>query len=297
MTGVRTLRPGSPADLPALVALLAEEVRLGLRDCAPTEAFLRRQMDGFDWASRSRALEDESGLRAIALTSARRCAEGLVTRVEAAARDEADRAELIRWGLQLGRAAGASVGQVWRGRGRGEDLAELGLRPVRIFWRMDRPHLQGLPAAELPVGYQLSQQPAWPLLAQTYNQAFTDHWRHCAVDPTSPPQPPRPPELELLALTEDGRPAAVVWCDLEEHEADPRRQPVGVVSAVGTVPEHRCRGLASALTAEALRRLRALGAGSASLYVDALNPSRAAHLYRQLGFEVAFEYEVHEIEW
>jgi len=82
---------------------------------------------------------------------------------------------------------------------------------------------------------------------------------------------------------------------LEEYEEDRRPQPVGLVGIVGTLPEHRRRGLAAALTAEALRRLRAAGARSSSLYVDAENPTRAYEVYRRLGYEVGFEDEVWEL--
>jgi ribosomal protein S18 acetylase RimI-like enzyme len=72
---------------------------------------------------------------------------------------------------------------------------------------------------------------------------------------------------------------------------------VGLINVVGTVPDHRRRGLALALTGEALRRLRERGAASASLYVDASNPTRAYDLYRRLGFEVAYEFDVFEVSW
>jgi ribosomal protein S18 acetylase RimI-like enzyme len=67
-----------------------------------------------------------------------------------------------------------------------------------------------------------------------------------------------------------------------------------VVEVVGTLPEHRRRGLAMALTAEAVRRLARHGARCVSLYVDGLNPNRAYDVYRRLGFELAYQYEVFE---
>jgi len=66
---------------------------------------------------------------------------------------------------------------------------------------------------------------------------------------------------------------------------------------VGTQPEHRRRGLASPMTAEALRRLQRHGAARASLYVDGLSPTRAYDVYGRLGFAVAFQYEVFEAAW
>ena len=70
-----------------------------------------------------------------------------------------------------------------------------------------------------------------------------------------------------------------------------------MVEIVGTLVEHRRRGLGYMLTAEALRRLARRGAASASLFVDGLNPTHAYDIYRRLGFRVAFEYEVFEADF
>src|SRR5439155_23587346 len=159
----------------------------------------------------------------------------------------------------------------------------------------DRPDLDDLPACDLAAPYRLAEGLPWRVAAETYNTAFEEHWRHSPLSPEVPPEVPHPPpDLRLLALTDQGTPAAVVWCEVEDHDetVDRRRQPVGLVGVVGTVPGHRHRGLAFGLTAEALRRLRRHGARSASLYVDGLNPTRAYEVYRRLGFTIGFEYEV-----
>ena len=105
----------------------------------------------------------------------------------------------------------------------------------------------------------------------------------------------KPPQLVLMAITATaGEPAAVTLCHLETYVEDSRPQPVGLVSSVGTLPEHRRRGLANWLVAEALRRLRSEGARHASLYVDGRNQTRAFDAYQKLGFELAFEAEVWE---
>jgi ribosomal protein S18 acetylase RimI-like enzyme len=104
----------------------------------------------------------------------------------------------------------------------------------------------------------------------------------------------RPPSLSLMATAPDGSPAAVALGQLESYIEDSRAQPVGVLSSVGTVPEHRRKGLATWLVAEELRLLRDNGARSASLYVDGWNHTRAFDAYRKLGFELAFESEVWE---
>lgn len=69
------------------------------------------------------------------------------------------------------------------------------------------------------------------------------------------------------------------------------------MSSVGTLTEHRRRGLATWLVAEALLRLHRAGARHASLYVDGRSPMRAFDAYSKLGFELAFETEVWEAKF
>jgi ribosomal protein S18 acetylase RimI-like enzyme len=219
-----------------------------------------------------------------------------VARVETAARAETDRLRLIRWGLGASRASGAAVAQVWRPRGQRQGLAELGLTLARPFWRMDRRSLVEVPAAPLPAGYRLAAAVDRREAAVVFNSSFAEHWRFQPLDPDDLAPATRPRDLELMALTAAGGPAAVVWCDIDTHDPDLRPQPVGVIEVVGTLAEHRRRGLGYALTAEALRRLHRLGAACASLYVDGLNPTRAYDVYGRLGFSVAFQYDVFELE-
>jgi ribosomal protein S18 acetylase RimI-like enzyme len=289
------MRPGRLQDLPGLRALWAHELVIRGRDAVPSEAMIARLMSTFDWEARSRVIDDGGRrLRAAVLVMEQASRGVTVTRVETAARDSRDRLRLIRWGLGLSRAAGAAVAQVWRPAGHREDMADLGLRFVRPFWRMDRRNLEGVPLFPPPSGYRLARAVDRRAAIDVFNRSFAEHWRFQALDPRSLPLANRPADLELLAETDDRKPAAIVWCSVETYDPDPRLQPVGLVEVVGTLPDHRRRGLASALTAQALQRLKRHGALSASLYVDALNPTRAYDLYRRLGFTVAFEYEVFE---
>jgi ribosomal protein S18 acetylase RimI-like enzyme len=253
---------------------------------------ITRLMGGFDWAGRSRVVEDPAGVRAAALLLAQGGGASVV-RVDTAARDDRDRVRLIRWALAAARESGAGLAQVWRPRGRHGGLTDLGLALARPFWRMDRRSLEEVPRAPLPAGYRLASPPHRRSAALVLNRAFAEHWRFLPLDPDAGPAD-RPRDLELLAETDAGEPAAAVWCDLATHDPDLRPQPVGVVEMVGTLPQHRRRGLAYALTAEALRRLRRRRAASASLYVDGLNPTRAYDVYGRLGFTVAFQYDVFE---
>jgi ribosomal protein S18 acetylase RimI-like enzyme len=293
------VRPGRSDDLPAVLQLWRAEVRTGGRDCVPGDIHLSRMLAGFDWDARSRILESPSGeLLGAVLVSGRPTPLGTVTQVDASVAGSVGaevRTDLIRWGLGLSRAAGAVAAQVWCGRGHGAGPDQLGMERVRPWWRMDRSLETGLPVPVAVAGYELRDGSgvaagAW---AQVHNGAFAEHWR---FSPRSEDElmAGRPPSLSLLAATPAGSPAAVTLCQIETYTVDTRPQPVGVVGSVGTLPQHRRRGLASWLVAEALRRLRDGGARHASLYVDARNPTRAFDGYRKLGFELAFETEVWE---
>ena len=292
---VPRLRPAHPTDLGQLLSLWSDQARFGARDTPPGRRFLERMLHDFDWVRRSRVIDGEAGIEG-GIVIAERLTGGLhVARLEAAARSAELEGELLRWGLDAARGMGADVLAVWRGRDHGFGLPELGFEMVRPFWRMDRPSLEDLPGARLPAGYDLQSggSVAPEVWASTYNRAFAGHWRHS--EKTADYWSRRDPEseLEIIALDGSGAAAALVACSIERYE-DRRAQPVGVVEVVGTVPEHRRRGLARAMTVEGLRRLGRSGARSASLYVDGRNPDRAFDLYRDLGFGVAFEFEVWE---
>ena len=282
------MRPGRAGDLPALVELWQLEVRAGRRDSVPREVDLHKLLAHFDWGSRSRLVENgTAGLAGAVVVTSRPSPEGTVARIMR---------ELVQWGLWLSRAAGAAAAQVWVGPGHAEVLRTLDLELVRPWWRMDRTLDGDLPTPEPVKGYALldgSQLPhgSW---ADMHNRSFADHWRFSARSEEEL-MFGKAPELCLMAVTAATRaPAAVTLCHVETYADDARPQPVGLVSSVGTLPEHRRRGLARWLVAEGLVRLQGAGARYASLYVDGLNETRAFDAYRKLGFELAFEAEVWE---
>jgi ribosomal protein S18 acetylase RimI-like enzyme len=262
---------------------------------APAQAWLQRRLAQFDWEARSRVIEDGHGrIVGSVLVVGRPTPDGVLSTLYIAGPLDL-REDLGRWGLTFSRAAGANVALVFAAKGQGQPLARLGLQNVRPWWRMDRSLARPVPAANPPRGYRLvdgttAQAGSWE---STFNRAFADHWRfkpwsqEMATGSTA--------ELSLLAVSIDGgEPAAITIAEVETYPGDPRPQPVGLVAQVGTVPEHRRRGLASWLVTEVLRRLRDSGARSASLYVDGFSQNRAHDAYQKVGFEVAFESEVWE---
>ena len=294
------MRQGRAGDLPGLVELWREDVHAGRRDCVPAEGQIHSMMAGFDWEARSRMVDGAGGTLDGSVLVFNRATElpTTIAAVEAsvvAGRDELLN-DLTRWGFGLSRAAGAGSVQVWRGSGHRGGLEQLGLEPIRVWWRMDM-GLQGetlRPPAPV-AGYQLSDATRVhpELWADLHNRAFADHWRFFPRTERDL-MAGRPLELSLMAMAGGESPAAVTLAQIEDYPGDLRPQPVGVINSVGTLPEHRRRGLATWLVAEALVRLQSGGARSASLYVDGQSPMRAFDAYRKLGFELAFETEVWE---
>lgn len=290
------MRPGRAEDQAAFLRLLEKEAREGRRETAPTR-WMARALASFDWDSRSRVVGEPGGeLDAAVIVTDRAYQIGTIARIEVAiaSGDAALRGRLLQWGLAFSRAAGAAAAQVWLPRGQA-DLSALGLEPVRPWWRMDRDLTGDLPTPKPVDGYRILIGPAvapgrW---SDAHNRSFADHWR-TSMRTEEELMSGREPELCLLAVDGAGSSAAVALGRLQSSEHDARAQPVGIVNSVGTLPEHRRRGLARWLVAELLPRLRHAGALSSSLYVDGMNPTGAPRLYRDLGFEVAFETEVWE---
>jgi ribosomal protein S18 acetylase RimI-like enzyme len=294
------MRPGRASDLSALAELWSAEVREGRRDSTPRLAELQRLLAQFDWEAQSRVVDDgPAGMTGAVVVTSRTTPEGTFARIDpAAAGKEPARVmrELVRWGMGLARAAGAVSAQVWVGPGSRDVLQACGLDMVRPWWRMDCTLSIEPPPPETSAGYELMDASELPpgVWADMHNRSFADHWR---FTPRSEDElmTGKEPGLCLMAVVAGSRdPAALTLCQVETYTDDWRPQPVGLISSVGTLPEHRRRGLATWLVAEGLRRLRKAGARHASLYVDGMSQFRAFDAYRKLGFDLAFETEVWE---
>lgn len=288
------MRPGRPADMPRLIELWRGEVAAGRLDAFPGEPRMRTFLEKFDWDGRSRVTENGNRIIGAALVSARLSPDGLIATINLAG-DPLATNDLVRWALGLSRAGGARIAQVFAARGQ-QALNDIGFHVARPWLRMDRTLEGTLPRVGSTAGYRVidgtkANPDAWSV---TFNHAFADHWR---FTPRSEEEivGGKPPHLCLMAdSAEDGEPVAIALGELEEYEHDPRPQPVGLISSVGTAPKHRRRGLARWLVSELLSRLQEAGARTASLYVDGFSETRAFDVYRKLGFEVAYEAEVWE---
>jgi mycothiol synthase len=167
----------------------------------------------------------------------------------------------------------------------------VGLRPVRYFFLMRRAPLDDLTVPPLPDGLELRR--VTPDMHRTIHdastEAFQDHWEaHDHGDEGFRVKFSQPElDTDLWAVAWDGDQVAGVveaWIWPEENRRlDVRR---GWLEEVSVRRPWRRRGLARALTATAMVRLRDAGMEEAALGVDAENPSGALGLYESLGFTV-----------
>jgi mycothiol synthase len=188
------------------------------------------------------------------------------------------------------------------------DLAAIletqGLLPTRWSFVM----LADLPgpdesAVPLPEGYVLE---TWEGLDQdeirlAHNAAFAGHpgWTPWSAQMWSQHVTSSRgfrPALSLLARGPDGAIAAYV----QTSEYDATTAATGIreafVAKVGTLEEHRRRGLADRLLREAMRRYRAEGFDRAALDVDSENPTGALGVYERVGFRTQRRWTSYRLE-
>ena len=161
-------------------------------------------------------------------------------------------------------------------------------------YEMVRPTLDDIPDVPMPAGLvarpigtdEASRRAVWEAAAD----AFRDHraepeptdedWQQFLGDRN------QDPSLWVVAFDGDEIAGAVLGkIDPVENAHHGRER--GICDSVFTRRAWRRRGLARALLARSLVRLRDHGMTSAYLGVDALNPNQAMTLYSSLGFEVA----------
>jgi mycothiol synthase len=172
-------------------------------------------------------------------------------------------------------------------------LTAHGFTPVRWFFEMVRPHLDDVPEIPLPDGLEI--RPIGSKLTRAVweadIEAFADHWG--GFDHSEEQllrwlaYPSNDLSLWLVAFEGDQIAGGVINL-IDDATNDARGIRRGYLSSVFTRRPWRRRGLARALIARSLVALRERGMTSASLGVDATNPSGALGLYEGLGFEVEY---------
>jgi len=170
-------------------------------------------------------------------------------------------------------------------------LERFGFEPVRHFFLMRRSTLEDVPEVPLPDGLELrpvTDDQRRPIL-EAEHEAFEDHWgsRERSEDSFTATLSRAELDTDLWVVAWDGDQIAGVvenWIWTEENEELGVRR--GWLERISVRRSWRRRGLARAITAESLRRLRAAGMNEGMLGVDSENANGALGLYEGLGFEV-----------
>ncbi len=170
-------------------------------------------------------------------------------------------------------------------------LVRAGFEPVRHFFLMRRPTLDDVPEAPLPEGLEIRPVTANQRRAvlEAEFEAFEDHWGTRERSEDSYNLTLSRPELDsdLWVVAWDGDQIAGVvenWIWAEENEELGVKR--GWLERISVRRPWRRRGLARAITAESVRRLRDGGMEEGMLGVDSENANGALGLYEGLGFEV-----------
>jgi mycothiol synthase len=171
-------------------------------------------------------------------------------------------------------------------------LERAGLVRVRHFFLMRREGLDEIPDAPMPEGLEIRPvtEAHWRAIVEAENEAFRDHWGHREMTEHTYTTTFSKPELDtdLWVVAWDGDQIAGVvqnWIWPEENERLGVKR--GWLEHISVRRPWRRRGLARAITAASLVRLREAGMTDAMLGVDSENANGALGLYEGLGFKQA----------
>ncbi len=151
----------------------------------------------------------------------------------------------------------------------------------------------GEPEPALPDGYTLHtwEDVDHDEVREAHNRAFVGHygftpWSREMWEQWVAGSRAFRPAVSLLARDGEGRVAAYVQTSEYDAVAEATGVREAYVAKVGTLEEHRGRGLAGRMLRVALGRYRAAGFQRATLDVDSENPTGALGIYEKAGFRI-----------
>jgi mycothiol synthase len=171
-------------------------------------------------------------------------------------------------------------------------LKDHGFIENRYFFYLSRSLSSVSPAPALPAGFILrtvqgeQDIQAW---VDLHNQCFVNQWNYHPLTVESRKHeihnPDYFPELDLVAVTPEGKFAAICYCSIaSEHNTFLGRQE-GWIALLCTSPKFQRRGLGRSMLWHGLQRLKALNMDIAKIGVDSENAFDAQKLYTSVGFE------------
>lgn len=171
-------------------------------------------------------------------------------------------------------------------------LERSGYQPVRYFYEMIRPDLEGIPHLPLPAGLEL--RPAlpehYPAIWNSVDETSQDEWGY--MQPAAEDyqawldDPHFQPDLWQIAwdvATGDVAGHVLTFIDQAENEHFNRKR--GYTEGIGVDRAWRRRGLARALIARSLQAQKAAGMTESALAADSDSISGVIRLYESCGFQ------------
>jgi GNAT superfamily N-acetyltransferase len=210
--------------------------------------------------------------------------------------------ELIRWQQELapkvherrfpGRPLEISLGAVEGNATAHELFRNEGFTPQRWYFGMRRPESAPIGPDLAPQGLEFAPYADLPReeLRLVHNEAFADHFHFTPQSAETwaawTGQDKIRKDLSFLLRDErTAEPAGYLVASFSEAEFAATAVRDIHFNLIGTRRAHRRRGVASALIAHAVHASRRLGFQTASLHVDAQNPTGALGVYEKSGFE------------
>jgi len=167
---------------------------------------------------------------------------------------------------------------------------ELDYEIIRYFFDMVRPNLKDIPNYELPnrIKIKKPREEDYRKIWEAAREAFKDEWNEPEWQEEWYDEwlesPYFQPELWKIAWKEDEVVGQVrSYINKKENKKFNRKR--GYTENICVRKPWRGQGIAKALIAKSLKKLKEVGMKEAALGVDAENPSGALNLYRKLGFK------------
>jgi ribosomal protein S18 acetylase RimI-like enzyme len=289
-TGVARLRAAEPSELEAVQAVW--EASYAEDDPA---SWSRGGWSVAGWATDTRVLEVHKRVVGVVAVRAEPAPDGAMparVALDVAARQPAYASMLVSGAVELIAAAGGSLVRMFvpsRADWMQTAARAAGFETVRSVAHMLLPASVATPAGRLPDELHLRpiRDGEDQAVVDALNRNWAGTWNFVEI-PYEMLQEDLVGQREgmLLAVDRSERIAATCHAVYDANEQNPDGNPRAWISNLTVDPEHRQRGIARAMLSAGIALLRARGASSITLGVDASDPA-PFRLYQSVGFEVA----------
>jgi ribosomal protein S18 acetylase RimI-like enzyme len=293
-TGVARLRATQPVELDAIQAVW--EASYAQDDPA---SWSRGGWSVVGWATDTRVLEVRRQLVGVVAVRAERAPDGAMPArlaLDVAARQPAYASMLVTGAIDLIAASGGGRVRLFvpsRAEWMQQAARAAGFEPVRAVAHMLMPASVATPSGKLPAELRLRsmREGEDQAVVDALNRNWAGTWNFVEI-PYEMLQEDLAGQREGMLLAVDGDDRIVATCHAvyDPSEQNPDGNPRAWISNLTVDPGYRQRGVARAMLSSGISFLRAHGASSITLGVDANDPAPFG-LYQSVGFEVATSQE------